>query len=166
MNYWITTDTHLGHKKMEKYCGRPPDFEEKIFEQIKSKVKCDDVLLNLGDVCIGRDKYWHTKYLSLGTHKNWLIKGNHDRKSNSWYNEVGWDFVANKVVLKAFGKNIIFSHEPVEFTGDFINIHGHAHNTTNPETRSYYNDGRHKLLYIEHEYAPVKLEALLGKEWI
>ncbi len=166
MKYWIITDTHLGHRMMENYCGRPSDFEERIFKQIKSKVKCDDILLNLGDVCIGRDKFWHEKYLSLGTHKNWLIKGNHDRKSNSWYHKAGWDFVADKVLLRVFGKNIIFSHKPVESIGDFINIHGHTHNTTNRKERIIYDDSCHKLLYIEHEYAPVKLETLLEKEKI
>ena len=58
MNYWIVTDTHFGHNKMYEYCDRPIGFEDKILKQIKHKVKSDDILINLGDICIYRDEYW------------------------------------------------------------------------------------------------------------
>jgi calcineurin-like phosphoesterase family protein len=49
MKYWVITDTHLGHGKMEEYCGRPKDFEDRILRNLTC-VQESDVLIHLGDV--------------------------------------------------------------------------------------------------------------------
>lgn len=159
MKYWIITDTHFGHEKMHDYCQRPDDFEERILKQIQHKVEPIDILIHLGDICIGRDEYWHAALMSACAGKRWLIRGNHDRKSNTWYHRNGWDFVGERVILKVFGETVILSHKPVAEDGDFINVHGHHHNTGHhPEDET---DPRHRLLFIEHEYAPVSLRKLV-----
>ena len=159
MKYWVITDTHLGHGKMEEYCGRPHNFETKILESLIC-VQESDVLIHLGDVCIGHDTDWHGLLLSACRGKTWLIKGNHDRKSNSWYMDNGWDFVADSVTVTLFGMRIAFSHRPITVHTDFdINIHGHHHNTLHhPEDQT---TTKHKLVCIEHGYAPVTLQQLL-----
>jgi len=105
---WITTDTHFGHSNMVPYCGRPEDFGEKILANLHKNIAPGDILIHLGDVCIGDDVIHHH---SLEFHtdrvKRILIRGNHDRKSNSWYLSHGWDFVCETFSMKHLGKDII-----------------------------------------------------------
>lgn len=61
MKYYITTDTHFGHAMLVNHGYREEGFETKILSQL-SKVD-GDVLLHLGDFCIGNDELWHTKFM-------------------------------------------------------------------------------------------------------
>lgn len=167
MDYWIITDPHLGHEKMHDYCGRPKGFEEKIQENMiqlheDGHLKDDDIVICLGDVSVGNHAFWHTVW-TRHPWKNWLIRGNHDRKTNSWYHLHGWDMVCNRMEFRMFGHRIILSHKPVKPEGDYINVHGHHHNTNrHPEDET---DHRHRLVFIEHHYMPVKLRSIIeGKK--
>jgi len=161
MNYWIITDTHFGHEKMYEYCDRPVGFEEKILRSM-SVVGVYDIVIHLGDVCIGNDDDWHRRFkLSITGAKRWLIRGNHDRKSNSWYHDRGWDFVGDRIDLSVFGKKIILTHAPVFEEGEYTNIHGHFHNKPGRPQEGEPYDERNKLFYIEHDYKPIKLRNLV-----
>lgn len=174
MKYWITTDTHFGHRKLEEYSGRPSNFEDLIWKGLE-KLTTTDCLIHLGDVCIGKDSEWHKKIQTLDC-RLILVKGNHDGQSNSWYLEHGWDFVCDSFSMKFGGKNILFSHEPQDIGKFDLNIHGHFHNNLHRLLEGrYVIDGeeernkdilcvltpKHKLLAIEDtNYQPVKLETL------
>lgn len=187
MRIWITTDTHFGHDNMVQYCDRPVDFGEKIAKGLFNNCKFGDVLIHLGDVCIGKDEYWHNKYIKTLPCKKWLVRGNHDKKSDKWYLEHGWDFVAMKFQIYYQGKSILFTHIPeldrkleerLLGAGSFdINIHGHFHNTLDRLKRKEWvtpteeerNKGvvdilcpKHKLLALEFtNYQPVILDNLI-----
>lgn len=161
MTFWVISDTHFGHSKMRELCGRPDDFEERILRNVMKMVKEGDVLIHLGDVCIGDDAKWHLKFHLICRGKQWLIRGNHDKKSFSWYLDHGWDFVADGVELKMFGKVIALSHVPVLIPIDpvYVNVHGHHHaNRHHPEDATGPN---HRLVAVEHGYAPVKLASVV-----
>lgn len=177
MNYYLTTDTHFNHTKMIEYCNRPENFEDIIIENILKVVKDDDILIHLGDICIGKDEENHIFIQSLKC-KKILVKGNHDNKSNQWYLEHGWDFVCDKFYMKFEGKIICFSHTPQKDNGDFdINIHGHFHNALPRLLRGeYVVEGekernhhdlsnltdKHKLLALEYtNYKPVELKSFI-----
>jgi calcineurin-like phosphoesterase family protein len=160
MNYWLITDTHFGHHKMKDYCQRPEGFETTILNRIRHHVLTGDVLIHLGDFCIYKDEEWHAEFMATCPGKKWLIRGNHDRKSSSWYLDRGWDFVADSTTLTLFGKRLLLSHRPVTAHSDFdLNIHGHHHNTGHhPEDET---TPKHKLLFIEHHYSPVNLRKIV-----
>jgi calcineurin-like phosphoesterase family protein len=167
MTYWLITDTHFGHKKMIAFCGRPQGFEDKILSNLKQCLNPKDVLIHLGDVCIGNDAVWNDNIVnaSLGATRI-LLKGNHDKKSNSWYLDHGWHFVAERIFDTYFGNKILLSHYPIEDIGYDINIHGHFHNSDHrrhePELVAIKNS-KQKLLAIEHtNLMPVKLENILS----
>ena len=162
MNYWIITDTHLGHNKLVDEGYRPKDFEISILNNLLKQIKPTDVLICLGDVCIGSDAYWHNRIMQHWVgNKCWLVKGNHDNKSNSWYLNAGWDCVSESLTLNIYGKDILFSHCPVTKHDNFdLNIHGHLHNTLHHEIEGL--AAKHKLLFIEHTYAPVSLRKFIG----
>ncbi len=164
MRIWLTTDTHFGHDKMMEYCGRPKGFEDKILKHF-DLIGDNDLLIHLGDICIGSDTEWH-KLLSMFRFKKWLLFGNHDRKSLSWYMTHGWDFAGREIKFKMFGEKILLSHIPVKDDGWYtVNIHGHFHNQGHrrdePEMVEIKND-KHKLLAIENTgLKPILLETLL-----
>ena len=80
MNYWVIADSHLGHDKMAKFCGRPEGFEDRILRNL-DVLRRGDVLIHLGDVCFGSDATWNSqlRFATNGAHR-WLCLGNHDRK--------------------------------------------------------------------------------------
>ncbi len=176
MKIWLITDTHFGHEKMREYCNRPIRFEDKIFSELE-KIPDDDLLIHLGDICIGKDEYWHTVLAEL-PFKKWLIRGNHDSKSLSWYLGHGWDYVGDEIKLTFEGKKLLLSHTPLPIGDDYdLMIHGHFHNTLHrllekqwispdEEKRNKKDLGcltpKHKLLAIEYtNYKPVLLSTFI-----
>jgi len=170
MKIWLITDTHFGHDKMEIYCDRPKDFSKRIVKGLEV-VEPNDILIHLGDFCIGNDEVWHRQFHQEIAGKHWLVKGNHDNKSNSWYLRNGWDWVGAKFQDKFFGKNILFSHTPqmedkqiesgLWISGSFdLNIHGHYHNNNHRSKDEQVEiTKKHKLLAMEFtNYQPVLLE--------
>ena len=154
MKYWVMSDWHLGHTaKMVEYCGRPWDYNDRILKSMEA-ISSEDCLIFLGDVCIGRDDYWNS---TLPTHfKKVLVKGNHDRKSCSWYMNHGWDMVVDSFTLNMYGKKLIFSHVPLEEVPEgYLNIHGHCHNDDR-----YVLTPDKILVKCEHDYRPVLLNKL------
>ncbi len=167
MNYWVITDTHFGHTRMQELCYRPADADEQMLHNIGQYVKDDDILIHLGDFCIGRDQYWHDTVFKDTKYKKYLIKGNHDNKSMTWYSKRGWDCVASEITLNIFGLKILFSHRPVKDCIHFdLNIHGHLHNNGH-ERHQHCADKmtvtKHHLIYMEHEYRPFNLRKLVEK---
>jgi len=159
---WIITDTHFNHRKMVEYCTRPENFDELIWKRLKI-INENDLLIHLGDICIGKDNEVHAHLNGLLRCKKILVKGNHDKNSNNWYLRNGWDFVCNTFSDYYFGKNILFSHIPHKDIGYDINIHGHCHTT--PRTKDNNPDMNDKqiLLAIENtNYQPVLLNTLIS----
>lgn len=187
---WLTTDTHFGHKNLISWGHRPKDFEEKLLKNL-SVIGPNDILIHLGDFCVSGDAYWHDEFMKRVAGKKWLVRGNHDNKSNSWYLAHGWDFVCAKFQSKLFGKNILFSHVPIReksvlsslfITETFgINIHGHFHNNLHRlQEGIFLVEGekernqidlvaitpKHKLLSVEEShYQPVLLSSFI-KEFL
>lgn len=172
MRYWLITDLHLGHRKLEELSGRPSNFENLIIKNVGKMVLPEDILICLGDVTLCNSEEsarWNKIFTSLPG-KKILILGNHDKKSDSWYYSMGWDFVCKSFSIKFLGNRILFTHRPQEkFHRHNLNIHGHFHNndhrTIEEEIREYYNPSFHKLLAIEYtNYQPILLETFLKNE--
>lgn len=163
MNFYVITDTHFGHEKIHEFCDRPKGFENRILTAIHHTVSYDDVLIHLGDICWGDDVDWHIQLKNSCPGKMWLVRGNHDKKSTSWYLSHGWDCVVSTLTLKMFGQVILMSHKPQIDTGYDINIHGHFHNN---DFRNHESDlraiknNKQKLVMIEHGYRPFRLKEL------
>jgi len=161
VKHWLITDTHFGHDYMHEACGRPLGFADRILRNLSAQVGPEDVLVHLGDVCIGNDDMWHNRLVaSVQTDNLWLVRGNHDRKSNSWYYARGWKIVAESITLDMYAHDLILSHRPMkEVPEGSLNIHGHLHNTGHhPECAS---GSRHRLLYVEHHYRAQELRTIV-----
>lgn len=158
---YIIADTHFGHNRMLELGGRPEGFEDLIFENIKNMTS-NSILIHLGDVSFYKHEYWHGKlHLRCPSKKKWLILGNHDKHSMTWYINHGWDFVARELYLQIHGMRILFTHRP-QPPGDYdLNIHGHLH-TTNHHPECERHD-KQLLVTCEPEYKPISLRKICGK---
>lgn len=165
MKRYAISDTHFGHRNIIDYCHRPFDntdeMDRVIMENWNMVVKDDDIVYHLGDVFLG--KVYDLRQLKG---RKVLIKGNHDRKSDTWYMKQGFDFVADIIVE---GK-IILSHKPIHcpYFCDY-NIHGHLHNLEHTDIESFgetyeqFLDGKHILYAPELQgYKPVEFSKLIA----
>ena len=79
MSIYFTSDMHLGHKNIIKYSDRPfksvEEMDEEIIRRFNSVVKADDIVYDLGDLCLSNFNVY--KYRFNGTLIR--IKGSHDR---------------------------------------------------------------------------------------
>lgn len=180
MKISIIGDTHLSHKNIASYCDRPDDWEELIEENLCNlETFPPDLLIHLGDVSLGNDEQWHDLITNQLPCKKWLVLGNHDNKSMTWYLNHGWDFVARSFTMYYFGLRIFFSHRPsiipptklfvkekvrdVEITKERsnfdINIHGHIHNSN-----INLPDWCKPYIIEDRDYKPIDLKGFLDEE--
>jgi calcineurin-like phosphoesterase family protein len=125
MKTYLISDPHLNHDNIATYCQRPADFTQKIDRNVKEIVKPEDILINLGDIGIGKpDGYMEMVNQWPGRHI--LVRGNHDQKSCQWYMNNGFDFACDGMIYRGAW----LTHKPSDVLppGTSINIHGHLHN--------------------------------------
>lgn len=152
---------------MIEFCGRPVDFEKKIKKNLKS-LQHSDILIHLGDICMGRDDEMHRQLNDCCMAKRWLLKGNHDKKSYEWYLNHGWSVVSETMMINLYGEKILLSHKPHPLCGASVNIYGHFHNNPlincEPELTKILTS-KHYLFCLENlDYQPIPLEKFLTNQ--
>ena len=79
---WFTSDFHLGHFNIIRYCNRPfadtQEMNEAIVERMNASVKPNDVLYFLGDFCMGGPKAVALYRNQIACKTIHFIDGNHD----------------------------------------------------------------------------------------
>jgi calcineurin-like phosphoesterase family protein len=132
---WFTSDLHLGHWNIARYCGRPfkdlKSMDDTLIARINERVKPEDTLFHLGDFCFSHSteasdapKKPYDYYRNLiGCRNIIFIRGNHD-KNNSVKTCI------QSVVISHGGKLIKLTHKPEHAEGKYeLNFVGHIHNT-------------------------------------
>ena len=148
---WIITDTHIGHKNIIQYCGRPENFGSLVCKNWKNCVAPEDTVIHLGDVAWGDENL--QRIARLPGHKI-LVRGNHDTKSSLGYMEKGFELVTESITMNIDGMSVLFSHKPIFGHTEDINIHGHQHDL-------HFEDGMRLYLpmSLEHmDYKPVAVD--------
>lgn len=136
-NIYVISDNHWNHEEIIKYCNRDfkdvKEMNETMIKRWNSIVKPNDMVINLGDIIFTKgDSRRIVKTLNKLNGRKILIKGNHDRKSYSWYMYNGFDFVAERAIWRLNGKKILFVHDPRSISyRDYrtcnVILHGHLH---------------------------------------
>jgi calcineurin-like phosphoesterase family protein len=181
-NTWVVSDTHFGHDNIVGFCHRPEDHEQVMIAEWRKEVPDDGHVLHLGDLCYrsnARFKHLTSKELTGAT--KWIVLGNHDKQSFSWYRDCGFRVVKPfKIAVGRIGNGfgailpdevllhdyiISFSHY-THSSGKLPNnehrIHGHIHNngysrdTFVPFLRNHIN-----VSVEQTKYRPVNLGTLL-----
>jgi calcineurin-like phosphoesterase family protein len=163
---WVVSDTHFAHTKLEEWGGRSGDWQDKLWAGIEA-IPSNDILIHLGDICIGDDLEVHARIRELCC-RTILIRGNHDKKSVSWYLNHGWDMVMDGMELLFHGNYLHLTHRPARPQGNTTwNIHGHTHGNLHrsEESRDYYSPKYHIDISPEIVgYVPIRLDSLLKKK--
>ncbi len=174
MNYWLISDTHFNHTKLEEWGGRTGDWQDKMMQGIAA-IPQGDALIHLGDICIGEDKTIHSILFGpdgvgyAGSLRTILIRGNHDHATLTWYLEHGWDFVCDQIGINFHGVDLLLSHRPMppDTWRYRYNIHGHTHgNLHRAEEYSAWYDDKNFHIDISPEiigYQPIRLDTLMKK---
>jgi len=168
LDTYIISDSHFGHDNIIKYCDRPEDHDFLMELYWTSIVAPEDNILHLGDVMWYKNDTPYKDGKTLGEMvrslpgNKFLIKGNHDKKNNDWWEEIGFTVVPQRIFFDYGGKVILFTHYPedrLDIIWD-INIHGHIHNNG---YKIREENGR-KWINVSVEmmdYTPVKLGDIL-----
>lgn len=123
MNTWFTSDFHLGHANIIKYCKRPFKdlfhMDSSIIRNHNQRVKPEDIIYFLGDFCLSRNKAKY--YLKQLNGKFVFIKGNHDDNNSL-------KVATKSAVIEFGGKTIFLVHNPLDLDKKYpINFVGHVH---------------------------------------
>lgn len=157
---WLIGDTHWYHDNIVQFENRPQNHTELSIKRWRHAVAPQDTTIHLGDVIF----YQYTRLkeiLDSIPGKKFLVKGNHDKKTLSWYTRNGFDCAVDTLSID----NVLFSHRPVQHFPDnvTINVHGHLHSGGHRPTESWWNPGgRHRLFVLEHHYSPICLQQFLA----
>lgn len=156
MKYFIA-DLHFSDQRIIDYENRPfdnaKDMNETIIRNWNGTVTEDDEVYVAGDV--GDDSY-----VSQLKGRKYLIKGNHDTKSNEDYRRCGFAEVYDyPIIIDGFW---IVSHEPLYVSENmpYANIFGHVHNS--PIYKDY--SKHHYCVSVERiGYRPVEFGCISSK---
>ena len=90
---WFIADFHFGHNNVIKYCDRPfkttTEMNTAMIKNFNKVVGKNDVVYILGDISWLNTQSTKQIIKSLNGFK-FLIKGNHDRKGNQYYRNMGF----------------------------------------------------------------------------
>ena len=160
---WITSDWHLFHKNIIKYCNRPFNNEyemtECLIRKVKEKISPNDTLLVLGDITIKSSKKWMVPLYHLIASipgKKILVKGNHDLYHLDFYREIGFKYIVEFITIQDY----IFVHDPSRAFGNRKVICGHVHE----KWKTNIVDGREciNVGVDQWNFEPVKLSEIIN----
>jgi calcineurin-like phosphoesterase family protein len=152
MSIWYTSDLHLGHANIIKYCDRPfksaDEMNRTIVNNWNSVVKPEDRVFVLGDVALGKINESLEFVRELNGQKL-LIPGNHDRCwsghkeirpiDRTMYEDVGFKIIGEDVINIHGWRLCHFPYEGDSHDGDRFDshrpvkgserilVHGHVH---------------------------------------
>ncbi len=160
MVYFIA-DTHFSEENIILYENRPfktvQEMDREIVMRWNNTVKYNDIVYVLGDFGATGNEKAVLSHLNGG---KFLIKGNHDTNSNTYYREAGFKEVSGlPVILDSFW---ILSHEPLYVNKNmpYANIFGHVHNS--PVFKTY--SSQHYCVSVERtDYTPLAFEEIISK---
>lgn len=151
-NKYVCADLHLFHTRIINYCDRPfkdlVEMHNTIISNWNSVVTSNDITYVLGDITFGGLDETAAIINQLHGTKV-LIKGNHDRHSNTWFINAGFSEVYKHSLII---DNYLLTHKPTA-TESKVNVHGHLHHViSNLDTTKY------RCVSLERiNYSPVLL---------
>lgn len=159
MIYFIA-DTHFSEERIMRYENRPfldsVEMNNELLVRWNNVVNQDDEVYVLGDFgAEGQEKV----ILNQLKGRKYLIKGNHDVKSNQYYRDAGFEEAYDHpIIIKDFW---ILSHEPLYVNNNmpYANLFGHVHNS--PIIKTY--SKQHYCVSVERiRYTPISLDDIIS----
>ena len=163
-NFFVISDLHLWHGKITEFENRPPNHQSLIVKRWNKVVGAEDSVLCLGDLTFGSKE--QTKSITSKLNgKKFLIRGNHDGKSDTWYRDVF--FEPTNCVYKSFKNKYdvkiktLLTHVPVvPLPEGWLNIHGHVHSEERRDEFALSN-GHYNICCEPLDFTPIKIKVIL-----
>jgi calcineurin-like phosphoesterase family protein len=180
---FITGDHHFFHTNVIKFCDRPfsdvNDMNKTMIEHWNEKVQPEDNVIHVGDFFCGFKVTGYLWVLHQLNGKIYLIRGNHDKKSDNFYkSRFGFVDVEDFTIINN-GK-IFICHYPLVFhpyqkphererikllkeaydlSGCQYVFHGHSHNSPIKDyPKNHYNVG-----VDLHDFYPIDLKEKINE---
>ena len=129
---FMTSDSHLGHYHICKYCHRPfqsrSDMDQTLIKNWNAVVPEEGIVVHCGDFMLphNEDIKEYNKYLNQLHGRVLLLRGNHDRASLDWVSDK-LIAVRDQAMIVVDGVKIFAQHYPcAAFNGDY-HVYGHIH---------------------------------------
>ena len=129
---FLTSDSHLGHFNICKYCHRPfqsrSEMDQTLIKNWNAVVPEDGIVVHCGDFMLphNEDIKEYNKYLNRLHGRVLLLRGNHDIASLDWVSDK-LIAVRDQAMIIVDGVKIFAQHYPcAAFNGDY-HIYGHIH---------------------------------------
>ena len=133
VNTWFTSDFHLGHRNIIRYCNRPfqstGEMDAAILDNLNSRVQQNDILYFLGDFCMGGPSQaarYRDRVVCRHIH---VVEGNHDRALR----RLAKSFCSTNPLaqIRIAGQGIVLCHYAMRawhhsFRGSW-HLYGHSH---------------------------------------
>ncbi len=149
---YFTSDWHLGHTNVIKYCNRPfknaDEMDKTIIDNFNEIVKSDDTTYLLGDFCFHKNVQY---YMDLLNGYKIFIWGNHDR------NKLFKSF-PSECVYEGYNVKIHMNHFPANSpVGDAYDLRlvGHVHEKWKTK------DGMINVGVDQWDFKPVSIKQLI-----
>jgi len=136
---YFTSDFHLGHKNIIKYCDRPfkdvEEMDKTIIERFFEKVEGGDTVFFLGDLTFSRNraKDFFIKVKDRDINFTFII-GNHDKQIKGVIQEYCFAVIDNMILHnQRYGIKCYLSHYPCSvdvnppYPDTMVFLHGHIH---------------------------------------
>ena len=129
---FLTSDSHLGHFNICKYCHRPfqsrSEMDQTLIKNWNAVVPEDGIVVHCGDFMLphNEDIKEYNKYLNRLHGRVLLLRGNHDIASLDWVSDK-LIAVRDQAMIVVDGVKIFAQHYPcAAFNGDY-HVYGHIH---------------------------------------
>jgi len=157
---YFIADTHFSEEKIMRYENRPfksiTEMNKELICRWNNLVNADDEVYVLGDFGAYEEEIFILNQLNG---RKFLVKGNHDVKTNQFYRDLGFEEVYDHpVIIKDFW---ILSHEPLYVNSNmpYANIFGHVHNS--PIIKTY--SKQHYCVSVERiNYTPISFNDIIS----
>jgi calcineurin-like phosphoesterase family protein len=157
MTIWFTSDLHLGHANIIRYCNRPftnvEEMNEKLINNWNTLVKPGDSVYNLGDFAFHREP---SIFFNRLNGCKYLIKGNHDKHDTM---KLPWQFIKDVHMLRLDSCSIFLSHYShrvwPEGHHGVIHLFGHSHGGLSAHGKSF------DVGVDAWNYAPISMEQVV-----
>ena len=173
---FFTSDMHLNHFNICKYCDRPfvsrAEMNQTLIDNWNSVVPEDGIVINCGDFTLTHEEDLKT-YQKLASKLNGtmlLVRGNHDRVPLSIESTGKFIAIVDIATINVEGVKILASHYPIlAFPTDY-QVFGHIHTLKDGTCHGVDGDVNAKLRWNQYDigvdqnnYKPVSYWELAKK---
>lgn len=137
MANWYTSDLHLGHANVIRFCERPfasvGDMDAHYLKMLESNVTKHDDLWILGDIALGPrreiERTLRRLFERVPGRKHFVL-GNHDSR---WITRLGWHSVHQIAEIRDGAHKLVLCHFPMRDWhrrhSGALHLFGHVHDT-------------------------------------